>query len=183
MTLRTFEQIDPHVADDACVDEAAVIIGDVAIGAQSSVWPGCVLRGDVQVIRVGERTNIQDGTIVHVAHDGPPNPEGGLATIIGDDVTIGHRAIVHACTIEDRVLVGMGAIVMDGATVRSDVIIGAGALVPPGKELESGGLYVGSPVRRARELTNDERRSLKYSAEHYVEVASRHMASRQEDRK
>jgi len=174
MTLRTFEGIDPYVADDAYVDDAALLIGDVTIGPQSSVWPGCVLRGDVQVIRVGARTNIQDGTIVHVAHDGPPNPEGGLATEIGDDVTIGHRAIVHACRIEDRVLVGMGAIVMDGAVVRADVIIAAGALVPPGKELESGRLYVGSPAKAARDLTEDELRQLRYSAEHYVEVAARH---------
>ncbi|MDZ7747469.1 MAG: gamma carbonic anhydrase family protein [Halofilum sp. (in: g-proteobacteria)] len=174
MTLRTFEQIDPHVPDDAFVDPAALLIGDVALGAQSSVWPFCVLRGDVQVIRVGARTNIQDGTIVHVAHDGGANPAGGLATEIGDDVTIGHRAVVHACTIEDRVLVGMGAIVMDGATVRSDVIIGAGALVPPGKELESGWLYLGSPVKAARELTDEERGMFEYQAKHYAELAKRH---------
>jgi len=178
MTLRAFEGIDPYIADDAYVDEAAILIGDVAIGARSSVWPGCVLRGDVNVIRVGARTNIQDGTVVHVAHDGPPNPDGGLPTEIGNDVTIGHRAIVHACRIEDRVLVGMGAIVMDGAVVRHDVIIGAGALVPPGKELESGQLYMGSPARAARALTEDELRLLRYSAEHYVEVAARHGAGR-----
>ena len=174
MTLRTFEKIDPFVAEDAYVDDSAVVIGDVAIGAKSSVWPTCVLRGDVQVIRVGERSNIQDGTIVHVAHDGPPNPDGGLATEIGDDVTVGHRAIVHACTIEDRVLIGMGAIIMDGAVVRSDVMIAAGALVPPGRELESGWLYVGSPVKKHRELSDEEYRQLRYSAEHYVEVAARH---------
>lgn len=176
MTLRTFEQIDPFATEAAFIDPTALIIGDVTIGEQSSVWPYCVLRGDVQVIRIGARTNIQDGTIVHVAHDGPPNPDGGLATEVGDDVTIGHRAIVHACTIGDRVLAGMGAIVMDGAVVRSDVIIGAGTVVPPGKELESGRLYVGNPAKAVRSITDDERGTLKYSAEHYVELAQRHAA-------
>lgn len=173
MAIRSFEKIDPFIDEKAYVDEAATVIGDVAIGAHSSVWPNCVLRGDVQCIRVGERTNIQDGSIVHVTHDGEFSP-GGFATHIGDDVTVGHRAIVHACTVEDRVLVGMGAIIMDGAVVRSDVMIGAGALVPPGAELESGWLYLGSPARAKRELTDGELRFLKYSAEHYAELAHRH---------
>lgn len=173
MTLRTFEQIDPFISEAAYVDPCAVIIGDVTLGAQTSVWPQCVLRGDVNTIRIGERTNVQDGSIVHVTHDGEFSP-GGFATSIGNDVTIGHRAIVHACTIEDRVLIGMGAIVMDGAVIRSDVMLGAGALVPPGRELESGWLYVGSPAQAQRELTDEERRMLKYSAAHYVEVAERH---------
>jgi carbonic anhydrase/acetyltransferase-like protein (isoleucine patch superfamily) len=176
MTVRTFEDIDPFIAEDAYVDPAATVIGDVTIGARSSVWPQCVLRGDVNIIRIGERTNIQDGTIVHVAHDGEFSP-GGHATTIGDDVTVGHRAIVHACTIEDRVLIGMGTIIMDGAVVRADVMLGAGALVPPGKELESGWLYVGSPAKAHRELTDEEYRLLKYSAKHYTEVAARHAAS------
>lgn len=173
MTIRGFEQIDPFIDDTAHVDPAATVIGDVAVGAKSSVWPGCVLRGDVHSIRIGERTNIQDGTIVHVTHDGEFSP-GGIATVIGDDVTVGHRAIIHACTIEDRVLVGMGAIVMDGAVVRSDVIIGAGSLVPSGAELESGRLYLGSPAKEKRELTDEELRFLRYSAEHYAGLARRH---------
>ena len=176
MTIRGFEQIDPYIEDGAYVDPAALVIGDVAIGADSSVWPQCVLRGDVQSIRIGERTNVQDGAIVHVTHDSEFAP-GGFATNVGNDCTIGHRAVVHACTIEDRVLVGMGAIVMDGAVVRSDVIIGAGALVPPGAELESGWLYVGSPAKARRELNDDERRFLRYSAEHYTELARRHANS------
>ncbi len=175
MTIRGFEQIDPFIDETAYVDPAATVIGDVAIGAQSSAWPGSVLRGDVQSIRIGERTNVQDGAIVHVTHDGEFSP-GGFATTIGDDVTVGHRAIIHACTIEDRVLVGMGAIVMDGAVVRSDVIIGAGSLVPGGTELESGRLYVGSPVKEKRELTDEELRFLRYSAKHYAELALRHAA-------
>lgn len=173
MTIRRFGEIDPFIDDSAYVDETAVVIGDVAIGAHSSVWPGCVLRGDVHSIRVGKRTNIQDGSIVHVTHDGEFSP-GGQATTIGNDVTVGHRAVVHACTIEDRVLVGMGAIVMDGAVVRSDVIIGAGALVPAEAELESGWLYIGSPAKAKRELTDEERRFLSYSAEHYAKLAQRH---------
>lgn len=176
MTIRGFEQIDPFIEDGAYVDPAAVVIGDVAIGSGSSVWPQCVLRGDVQPIRIGERTNVQDGTVVHVTHDGEFSP-GGFATTVGDDCTIGHRAIVHACTIEDRVLVGMGAIVMDGAVVRSDVMISAGALVPPGAELESGWLYIGSPAKAKRELSDDERRFLRYLAEHYTELARRHAGS------
>ena len=173
MAIRSFENIEPFIDESAHVDEAATIIGDVTIGAHSSVWPTCVLRGDVHSIRVGARTNIQDGTIVHVTHDGEFSP-GGFATHIGDDVTVGHRAIVHACMVEDRVLVGMGAIIMDGAVVRSDVMIGAGALVPPGAELESGWLYIGSPAKAKRELKDGEIRYLKYSAEHYAELASRH---------
>lgn len=173
MTIRGFEQIDPFIDETAYIDPAATVIGDVAIGAQSSVWPCSVLRGDVQSIRIGERSNIQDGTIVHVTHDGEFSP-GGHATSIGDDVTVGHRAIIHACTIEDRVLVGMGAIIMDGAVVRSDVMIGAGALVPGGAELESGRLYMGSPAKEKRELTDEELRFLRYSAEHYAKLAQRH---------
>lgn len=173
MTIRGFEQIDPFIDETAYIDPAATVIGDVAIGAQSSVWPCSVLRGDVHSIRIGERSNIQDGTIVHVTHDGEFSP-GGFATTVGDDVTVGHRAIIHACTIEDRVLVGMGAIVMDGAVVRSDVMIGAGTLVPGGAELESGRLYVGSPAKEKRELTDEELRFLRYSAEHYAKLAQRH---------
>jgi len=177
MTVRTFDKIDPWLGEDAYVDETAVVIGDVTIGAKSSVWPLAVVRGDVNRIRIGERTNIQDGSVVHVTHDGEFSP-GGYPTTIGDDVTVGHRAIVHACTIEDRVLVGMGAIIMDDAVVRSDAILGAGALVPPGKELTSGWLYVGSPAKAHRELTDDEYRMLRYSAEHYVDVAARHASDR-----
>ena len=175
--LRTFEGVKPSVAEDAWIDPAALLIGDVVIGAQSSVWPQCVLRGDVHRIRIGARTNIQDATVVHVAHDGEFTP-GGFPTEVGDDVTVGHRAIIHACSIGDRVLIGMGAIVMDGAVVAPDVMIAAGALVPPGRELESGWLYVGSPAKPARELTDDERRMLVYSARHYVANARRHAQSK-----
>lgn len=176
MPTRTFEGNAPRIARDAYVDSAATVIGDVVLGTRSSVWPTAVLRGDVESIRVGARTNVQDGAVVHVTHDSEFSP-GGHAAAIGDDVTIGHRAVVHACTIADRVLVGMGAIVLDGAVVRRDVMLGAGALVPAGADLASGWLYLGSPAKPRRELTADEFRFLEYSAEHYARLAARHAAA------
>ncbi len=173
MTVRNFEGMQPRIDATVRVDATALVIGDVEIGADSSVWPMAVVRGDVNAIRIGARTNIQDGAVVHVTHDGEFTP-GGFATHIGDDVTVGHRAIIHACTIGSRVLVGMGAIVMDGAVVPDDVIIGAGALVPPGRRLSAGQLYVGSPVHARRALTDEEYRMLPYSARHYVDNAQRH---------
>ncbi|MBA1146703.1 gamma carbonic anhydrase family protein [Ectothiorhodospiraceae bacterium WFHF3C12] len=172
--IRRFEQYTPSIADSAYVDESAVVIGDVALAEDVSIWPAAVLRGDVNYIRVGARSNVQDGTVVHVTHAGPYTPEGGIPTVIGEDVTIGHKAIIHACTLGDRILIGMGATVMDGATVESDVILGANALVPPNKTLESGYLYVGSPVKQARALTDSEKEYLVYSARHYVRLKQRH---------
>ncbi len=171
--IRPFDEKWPRVAHSAWIDESAVVIGDVTLGEDVSVWPTTVLRGDVNRIAIGDRSNIQDGTIVHVAHDGPYTP-GGLPTVVGEDVTVGHRAVVHACTIGSRVLVGMGAVIMDGAVVEDDVILGANALVPPGKRLDSGFLYMGSPAKAARELTDSEREQLVYSARHYVRVKEKH---------
>jgi carbonic anhydrase/acetyltransferase-like protein (isoleucine patch superfamily) len=173
--IRPFSGIDPVIAASAFVDPSAVVIGDVHIGADSSVWPMSVIRGDVNSIRIGARTSIQDGSVIHATHDGPYTP-GGAGTVIGDDVTVGHTVILHACTIHDRVLVGMGAIVMDKTVVESDVIIGAGGLVPPGKVLEAGYLYVGSPVKQVRPLTAREREQLVYSAGYYVKLAGRHQS-------
>ena len=163
----------PDIADSAWIDESAVVIGDVSLAEDVSIWPMAVLRGDVQAIRVGKRSNIQDGSVVHVAHDGPYSP-GGFATHIGADVTVGHKAIVHACTVGDRCLIGMGAIIMDGAELGDESILAAGALVPPGKKLEGGHLYVGSPAKAARPLTDEEREKLVYSARHYVKVKNHH---------
>jgi carbonic anhydrase/acetyltransferase-like protein (isoleucine patch superfamily) len=174
--IRPFEGIHPTISASAFVDESAVVIGDVAIGDDSTVWPTAVIRGDVNSIRIGARTSIQDGSVIHATHDGPYTP-GGVSTSVGDDVTVGHKVILHACTIHDRVLVGMGVIVMDKAVVESDVIIGAGSLVPPGKVLESGYLYVGSPVRQVRPLTEREREHLVYSAAYYVKLAGRHQSN------
>ena len=171
--IRTFEGQRPALAEGAWVDATALVLGDVELGKDVSVWPMTVIRGDVNSIRIGDRSNIQDGTVVHVAHAGGMNPTG-FPTVIGEDVTVGHKAIVHACTIGDACLIGMGATIMDGAVLGSYSMLAAGALVPPGKELPGGYLYVGSPAKPARELTDDEREFLLYSARHYVSVKDRH---------
>jgi carbonic anhydrase/acetyltransferase-like protein (isoleucine patch superfamily) len=173
MTIRKFEQFTPQVAATAFVDESAVVTGNVTIGADSSIWPMCSVRGDIHSIEIGERTNIQDGSILHVTHDSEFAP-GGNALAIGNDVTVGHNAVVHACTVEDLCLIGMGSVLLDGSTVKSGVIVGAGSLVPPGKELEGGYLWLGSPVKRVRELTEKEKAFLHYSARHYVDLKNRH---------
>ncbi len=164
--IRKFKEESP-VLDDSCfIADSSDIIGKVTIGEDSSVWYGAVLRGDVNTIIIGNRTNIQDNSTVHVADD--------YQTVIGDDVTIGHNAIIHGCTIGDRVLIGMGAIVLDGAVIEDDVIIGAGALIPPGKVIASKSLVVGSPGKVARTLRDDELQTLLDSAIKYVQVAKEH---------
>jgi len=173
MSIRYFEGYSPAIHPSAYIDELAMVGGQVTIGAESSVWPMCVLRGDINSIEVGERTNIQDGSVLHVTHDSE-FAEGGLPLLVGSDVTVGHKVILHACTIEDLCLIGMGSVVLDGALVRSGAMIGAGSLVPPNKDLEGGYLYVGSPVKRVRKLSEKERRFLKYSAEHYARLKDRH---------
>ena len=173
MSIRRFEGYSPAIHPSAYIDEQAMVGGQVTIGAESSVWPMCVLRGDINSIKVGERTNIQDGSVLHVTHDSE-FAEGGLPLLVGSDVTVGHKVILHACTIEDLCLIGMGSVVLDGALVRSGAMIGAGSLVPPNKDLEGGYLYVGSPVKRVRKLSEKERRFLKYSAEHYARLKDRH---------
>ncbi len=174
MSIRSFENHTPDIHSSVYIDESAVIIGQVTIGEESSVWPLTVIRGDIQSIQIGTRSNIQDGSVLHVTHGGEFSltPEG-YPLSIGDDVTIGHKAILHACTIKDRCLIGMGAIVLDGAVVNSDIIVGAGSTVPPGKKLESGYLWLGSPVKRIRELSDKELEFLKYSAKHYAKLAIR----------
>ena len=173
MSIRRFEGYSPAIHPSAYIDEQAMVGGQVTVGAESSVWPMCVLRGDINSIEVGERTNIQDGSVLHVTHDSE-FAEGGLPLLVGSDVTVGHKVILHACTIEDLCLIGMGSVVLDGALVRSGAMIGAGSLVPPNKDLEGGYLYVGSPVKRVRKLSEKERRFLKYSAEHYARLKDRH---------
>jgi carbonic anhydrase/acetyltransferase-like protein (isoleucine patch superfamily) len=176
MPIRIFENISPRIASSAYVDETALVIGDVTIGADVSLWPKVVARGDVNTITIGARTNIQDGTILHVSHDSEFAP-GGFPLCIGADITVGHQAILHGCSIEDRCLVGMAATVMDGATLRSGAILGAGSLVPPGLELEGGFLWVGTPARKVRPLRAEEQAFLDYSAKHYVELKNRHIAN------
>lgn len=177
MTVRNFESSEPRIADSAYVDETALVIGDVTLGDDVSLWPKVVARGDVNSISIGARTNIQDGTILHVSHDSEFAP-GGFALHIGADITVGHQAILHGCTVEDRCLIGMAATVMDGAVVHSGAIVGAGSLVPPGRELEGGYLWVGSPARKVRALRPEEEGFLDYSAVHYVELKNRHRANR-----
>lgn len=179
MTVRTFEDIAPRIAASAYVDDTALVVGDVTIGDDASLWPNVVARGDVNAIVVGARTNIQDGTILHVSHDSE-FASGGFPLRIGADITVGHQAILHGCTIEDRCLIGMAATVMDGAIVRSGAIVGAGSLVPPGHDLEGGYLWVGSPARRVRALRESEIAFLEYSAKHYMELKNRHLASKQD---
>jgi carbonic anhydrase/acetyltransferase-like protein (isoleucine patch superfamily) len=169
MAIRSFQGIEPLVDDSAYVDEQAAVIGDVEIGADSSIWPMAVLRGDVNTIRIGERSSIQDGTVCHVTHDHPGEP-GGHPLVVGNDVTVGHNVTLHGCTIGDRCLVGMGSTILDGAVLEEGVFLAAGSLVPPGKTLEGGYLWVGSPVKKARPLTDEEENWLGYSAQHYARL-------------
>ena len=176
MNIRPYLGQLPTLGERAYVDRTASVIGDVVLGDDVSIWPGTVVRGDVNFIRIGARTNIQDGSVVHVSHDGPHAKLGGFATVIGSDVTIGHKAIVHACRIADAVLIGMGAIVLDGVVIRTHGFVGAGALVTPGKEVGEGELWLGNPARRVRMLSDAEIQALYYSAQHYVRLKDRYLA-------
>lgn len=167
-SIRSYKGISPQIGQGVYIDTSSVLVGDIKIGDDSSVWPLVAARGDVNHIHIGDRTNIQDGSVLHVTHKNAENPEG-YPLLIGNDVTIGHKVMLHGCTIKDRVLVGMGAIVLDGVIVEQDVMIGAGSLVPPNKVLESGYLYVGSPVTQARPLNDKERAFLQKSADNYVQ--------------
>lgn len=161
--------ISPTISDKAFIAPGAVVIGDVQIGAGTGVWFGCVVRGDVNLIRIGERTNIQDGTVVHVTrHTGP--------TYIGSGVTIGHSVLLHACTLEDNCFVGMRATVMDGAVVESGAWVAAGALVTPGKRIPAGQVWAGSPAKYFRDLTNEEKAFIPVSAENYAVHAREYLA-------
>jgi carbonic anhydrase/acetyltransferase-like protein (isoleucine patch superfamily) len=174
VSIETYKGIAPTLGARVYVHPAAVVIGKVTIGDDSSVWPTAVVRGDVHSIQIGARTSVQDGSVLHVTHDGPYAP-GGRALIVGSDVTIGHRVTLHACTIGNACLIGMGAILLDNVVTEDFVMIGAGALVPPGKELKTGGLYVGSPVKRVRDLTEKEIAFLTYSAAHYVKIKDEYL--------
>ena len=164
--IRKFKDFTPSIGKRVFVDTQATVIGDVCLGDDVSIWPQSVIRGDINPITIGKRTNIQDGSIVHVTHKSQYSD--GCECHIGSDVTIGHGCIIHACTIEDMALVGMGSVILDGTTISKKVIIGAKSLVPSGKPLESGYLYMGSPCKKIRPLKDDELEFLKYSATHYV---------------
>ncbi|ODS24113.1 gamma carbonic anhydrase family protein [Candidatus Endobugula sertula] len=165
--IRTYNNITPKLGQRVFIDPAAVVIGNVEIGDDSSVWPCAVIRGDVHRIGIGARTSVQDGSVLHVTHKGLFNEEGWPLTI-GADVTIGHSVNLHGCTVGNRVLVGIGSTVLDGAIIEDNVCIGAGTLVPPGKVLESGYLYVGNPCRQVRSLRDGEVDFFTYSSNNYV---------------
>lgn len=165
--LRPFKQIYPQLGKRVMVDASSVVVGAVELQDDVSIWPLVAIRGDVNKVIIGKRSNIQDGSVLHVTHKSSSNPEGN-PLIVGEDVTVGHKAMLHGCTIGNRVLVGMGSILLDGVIVEDDVMIGAGSLVPPGKRLVSGYLYLGSPVKQARALTEAEIAGLLYSSSNYV---------------
>lgn len=174
MTIRQFEKLHPSIAENAYIDDTSLVIGNVSIGNESSVWPFTVIRGDVNSISIGSETNIQDHSVCHVSHDGPYNP-GGYSLTVGDRVTVGHRVTLHGCNIGDDCLIGMGATLMDGAVIQSHTLIGAGSLVTPNKVLESGYLWMGTPARKVRKLSSEEIESIAYSAQHYVRLMKRYL--------
>ena len=172
--VRPYKSHIPTLGKGTYVDKAACVIGDVILGEDCSVWPCAVIRGDMHQITVGARTSVQDNAVLHITHASDFNPNGWPLTI-GDDVTIGHGACLHGCTVGNRVLVGIGATVLDGAVIEDDVVIAAGALVPPGKTLDSGFLYVGSPAKQARPLKDSEMAFFKYSAGNYVKLKNEYL--------
>ena len=175
MAIRPFEQHTPQIHATVYVDDTALVIGDVEIGEDSSVWPMSVIRGDIQRIRIGARSNIQDNAVMHVTHDGRYTP-GGSPLIIGSDVTVGHSVILHACTVEDACLIGMGSVLLDKVVVGKHSLIGAGAVVSPGKVIEPGSLWLGNPARFVRKLSEAEIESLYYSAENYRKLKDEYLS-------
>jgi carbonic anhydrase/acetyltransferase-like protein (isoleucine patch superfamily) len=167
IALRPYKNHFPQQGDRVMIDSSSVVVGEVQLADDVSIWPLVAIRGDVNKVVIGKRSNIQDGSVLHVTHKSTSNPEG-YPLIVGEDVTVGHKAMLHGCTIGNRVLVGMGSILLDGVVVEDDVMIGAGSLVPPGKRLESGYLYLGSPVKQVRPLSEAEIAGLLYSSNNYV---------------
>jgi carbonic anhydrase/acetyltransferase-like protein (isoleucine patch superfamily) len=165
-----YKGVLPQIAADAFIAPTAVVIGAVEVGAEASIWFGCVLRGDSNTIKIGPRTNIQDGTVIHVNHE--REGAAGTKTTIGADVTVGHMALLHACTVDDGAFIGMKACLMDGVHVESGAMVAAGALVTPGKRIRKGELWAGSPAKLMRPLTEKEMAYFAYSAEHYCKVAA-----------
>lgn len=171
MSLRPFKGVLPKLGEGCFVEDSAQVIGDVVLGDEASVWFNSVIRGDVNPIRIGARTNIQDLSMVHVLHE-------KYGTLIGDDVTVGHHVVLHGCTVGNRVLIGMGAVLMDGVEVGDDCIIAAGALLTPGTRIPAGSVAVGSPAKVRRPINDEERQWLLQSARNYVRYAREHRDSR-----
>lgn len=177
MTIRNFLEYKPQVHDTAYVDPQACVIGNVLIGKNSSVWPMVVARGDVNKITIGNNSNIQDGSILHVTHkseEGSEIQSKGAELIIGDSVTVGHAVILHGCKVEDYCLIGMGATVMDNCVIENHSILAAGSILTEGKRIKSGELWVGSPARKVRDLSQKQKQRLEYSAEHYVKLMKKY---------
>ncbi|QBR84615.1 gamma carbonic anhydrase family protein [Legionella israelensis] len=174
MTLRSFDSKQPQLGERVYIDPSATIIGDVILGNDSSVWPNASIRGDVNSIFIDEMTNVQDGAVLHVTHEGPYTGKGEKL-FIGKGVTIGHKAVLHGCQIRDLSLIGINAIILDGVEVESYVLVAAGSLVPPGKHLKSGYLYLGNPAREVRILTKNEIKNLEYSAKHYIQLKNKYL--------
>jgi len=172
--IESFQNQLPEIANGVYVHPNATVIGEVTVGQDSSIWPGTVVRGDVNYITIGEGTNVQDLSMLHVSHKSSWDPEGA-PLIIGKHVTIGHTVILHGCTIEDECLIGMGSLVMDKAVLQKHVLLGAGSLVPEGKVLESGYLYLGRPAKRVRKLTDAEIEHFMYSANHYIKLKNQYL--------
>ncbi|MCK5818331.1 MAG: gamma carbonic anhydrase family protein [Psychromonas sp.] len=171
--LRPYRGINPSIGNSVYLDPFSCIIGDVSLADDVGIWPMCVLRGDVNKIKIGKRTNVQDGSVLHTTSKS--DYSAGAIVVIGEDVTVGHKAMLHSCQIGDRVLIGMGAIILDHAIIENDVIVGAGSLVPTNKRLESGYLYIGSPAKQVRKLTKKELVFLKLSAAHYVALKNEYL--------
>ncbi len=175
--IRNFLDKQPNLHPTAFVDPSAVVIGDVHLAKDSSLWPTVVARGDIHGIHIGEASNIQDGTVIHVTHESQYSQEGGYPTIIEDHVTVGHQVILHACHVKSYSLIGMGAVLLDGAVVESNVVVAAGSVVPPGKTLTSGYLWLGNPVQQKRPLTQKEMDYFAYSAQYYLDLKNQHLKS------
>lgn len=177
MNVAPFDSKTPSILESSFIHETAVVIGDVELGEDVSIWPLAVVRGDIHSIKIGARSNVQDGSVLHVTHASDYNPRG-FPLVIGEDVTVGHNVTLHGCTIGNHCLIGMGAIVMDGAMVKDNVMIAAGSLVPPGKTLDSGYLYVGSPIKKARKINEKEAQFLTYSPQSYVRLKNKYLAEK-----
>jgi gamma-carbonic anhydrase len=175
VSLIVFGGKRPRVDAEAFVAPGSRLIGDIEIAAEASVWYNCVLRGDVNRIRIGARSNIQDGTVIHV--DSPKDGSEGLPTLIGEDVLIGHMAMVHGCILHDRAFVGLGSIVMDGCTIESDAMLAAGAMLTPGKRISARQLWAGRPAKFVRELDDAQLAGMRAGVAHYVELARAHRAA------
>ncbi|KTC90766.1 gamma carbonic anhydrase family protein [Fluoribacter dumoffii] len=174
--IRSFQGKWPSIGQRVFIDPKSVVIGDVLLGDDVSVWPMAVIRGDVNSIKVGNACSIQDGAVLHVTHDGPYT-SGGQPLILGQGITIGHRAVLHGCMVDDFCLIGMGALILDAVHIQHHVMVAAGSVVTPGKLLESGYLYLGNPAKAVRKLTDQEMEMLEYSAQHYVRLKDKHLVS------